>query len=92
MFDIDLTQHLAKLSRLKFSDAELKTMTEQMVRIVELMDTIGGFDIEGDAARRPAVDYAALRRDVEQPSFPRDEILKNAAEKSDTCFKVPKVV
>ena len=33
-----------------------------------------------------------LRPDVVQPSFPRDEMLKNAPETAAGCLMVPKVV
>jgi aspartyl-tRNA(Asn)/glutamyl-tRNA(Gln) amidotransferase subunit C len=33
-----------------------------------------------------------FREDIVQPSFSRDELLKNAPNKEDGCFSVPRIV
>ena len=40
MFDLELTAHLAELSKLAFTEDELKAMAEQMSDIVALMDKV----------------------------------------------------
>ena len=92
MFDLELTRHLAELSKLHFTEEELQTVTAEMGEIVALMDTISEFQTEACLDKGNAVAFADLRKDVHAPSLPREEILANARERSETCFKVPKVV
>ncbi len=92
MIDTETTRHLADLSKIAFTDEELTAMTEQMRDIVGLMDTIADFDASGDAEKGEPVAYSDFREDRHTASFPRDEILANATERGETCFRVPKVV
>lgn len=92
MFDVKMTAHLAELSKLKFSDEELRRITEEMDEIVALMDTVADFSATGDGFVNDAVDFENLRPDEVKPSFPREEILANGKENNGTAFVVPKVV
>lgn len=92
MFDLELTRHLAELSKLHFTDDELQTVTAEMREIVGLMDTIADFKAEARLDKGNAVPYDVLRKDAHAPSLPREDILANAKEKGETCFRVPKVV
>ncbi len=92
MFDYKLTKHLAELSKLNFTESELKDMTAQMSEIVALMDTISDFDSLSKLNEQGAVAFKDLRKDEVKPSLDREDILSNAKERSETFFKVPKVV
>lgn len=92
MFDTKLTAHLAELSKLEFTPKELEKITGEMDAIVALMDTVADADCENDFAAVCAVGLTDLRADEPQPSMDREDILANAKESADTCFKVPKVV
>lgn len=92
MFDLELTRHLAELSKLHFTEDELQTVTAEMGEIVALMDTIADYNGASRLDKGNAVAYADLRKDEAAPSLPRNEILANAGERGETCFKVPKVV
>ena len=92
MFDYELTKHLAELSKLNLTESELKDMTAQMSEIVALMDTISDFDSASKLNEQGAVAFEGLRKDEVKPSLDREDILSNAKERSETFFKVPKVV
>lgn len=91
MFDVELTRYLAELSKLSFTEAELQSVTAEMQDIVALMDTIADF-ASAEPSNKEAIPYTELREDKSAPSLPRSEILAGAGERSETCFKVPKVV
>ncbi|MDD4700305.1 MAG: Asp-tRNA(Asn)/Glu-tRNA(Gln) amidotransferase subunit GatC [Oscillospiraceae bacterium] len=92
MFDTNLTKHLAELSKINFTDDEIAVISNEMSEIISLMDTVTEYNIDETFASADPVQFSDLRKDEIKDSFPREEILKNAKGKSDTCFKVPKVV
>lgn len=90
--DLQMVTHLAKLSKLKFTDAELEQTAKEMTSIIEIMDTIKEIDIKYDAvADNKNVYLNDLRKDCKMPSMETEKVLKNARN-SDNCFVVPKVV
>ena len=92
MFDIKLSAHLAELSKISFTDAELNTLTKEMDEIVALMDVVKDFTANEDLNTAFAVGLDQIRKDEKSDSTPRSEILKNAAKSSANAFAVPKVV
>lgn len=92
MFDVKLAAHLAELSKIEFTDAELEKITKEMDEIINLMDTVSDFEDTKKSANNKAISLDEIRNDLKKPSSPREEILKNAAEKDSKAFTVPKVV
>lgn len=92
MFDLELTAHLAELSKLAFTEDELKAMAEQMSDIVALMDKVKETDPSLPTYATDAVEYNNLRKDEAKPSFETEKILENAKNKKNSSFVVPKVV
>ncbi len=90
--DIELTAHLADLSKLAFTPEELAVMTEEMDGIVALMDTVSDFEPCATITQSNGIPLDGCRVDKKTPSLGREELLSNAAEKEKTFFKVPKVV
>ena len=92
MFDIKLSRHLAELSKISFTEAELLKITDEMNEIVALMDTLADFSTDGVLTQRLSVGLEQIREDKACDSSPRSEILKNAAKRQENAFAVPKVV
>ncbi len=92
MFDVKLAAHLAELSKIKFTEAELAKITKEMDEIIVLMDTVSDFDSTETSETNSAVGLDQIRADIPKASLPRKDILKNAAEKDENAFTVPKVV
>lgn len=87
-----MVSYLSKLSKLSFTEEELKKAAEDMTNIIEIMDTIKEIDITYDAlADNKNVYLNDLREDISEASMSRDKILQNATN-SNGCFVVPKVV
>ena len=83
---------MAELSKIEFTHEELKKITAEMDEIITLMDTVSDFENTKTAVVNPAVNLDDIRCDTPTPSLPRDEVLKNASQKDDKAFTVPKVV
>ncbi len=92
MFDVEMTKHLAELSKLTFTEEELKKVTAEMTDIIALMDRVKEIDPALETYALPAVRYDELRRDTARESLDTDKIVKNAKAVKDNAFAVPKVV
>lgn len=92
MFDIEMTKHLAELSKIEFTEDELNKMTSDMTNIIGLMDKVCEFDTSKDPYALDAVNYDDLRSDEHACSYPTDEITKNSHIVKNNSFVVPKVV
>lgn len=92
MFDLTLATHLAELSKINFTDTELKKITDEMDEIINLFDTVSNFEDVENLSVNSAKNLDEIRQDVKKPSSPRKDILKNASKKSEKAFTVPKVV
>lgn len=85
-------RHLCDLSRLNYDDEGLERVAAEMTDIVELMDTIKGFDLSYDDTKdNNSISFSEVREDKALPSFPSEKLLANARS-IDGCFVVPKVV
>ncbi len=92
MIDKKLTQHLADLSKINFTDEELEKITVQMGDIINLMDKVKEIDSNNPTYTIDAVNYSDLRADEVAESSPNEDILKNSKETKENSFVVPKVV
>lgn len=85
--------HIAKLSRLEFTDEELEKYTKDLDNIVNFANTLSEIDVTGVKPTNHILDIKnVFRKDEVKPSYGRDLILKNAPTKAGGCVSVPKVV
>ena len=73
--EIDI-KHIAKLARLSIPEEKVEKFQKEMEGIIEMVENLPDLNTEG-ALVDPS-DTMQLRKDEVQPSFPRDEMLKNA--------------
>ncbi len=83
---------LAALARLRLDESEIAPFQKDIAEMLDYVKTLEQVDTTAvdlaEAADQPKV----LREDIVQPSLPVEEALKNAPERVDNYFKVPKVV
>lgn len=85
--------HIASLSKLHFSDTELETFAKEFTELVSYVEIINHLEIESVEPLEQIVSTdGLLREDIGRPSLTTKEALLNAPKKSDTFFKVPKVL
>lgn len=90
---IEQVEHIARLARLQFSDAEKETLSEELNQILQYMEKLNELDTEGVEPLSHLTELVNIMRpDEVQPSLTREEALKNAPSKQDGFFKVPKVI
>jgi aspartyl-tRNA(Asn)/glutamyl-tRNA(Gln) amidotransferase subunit C len=86
-------EHVAKLARLELSEAEKTLFTTQLDGILAYVDKLGELDTDGIVPTAHAVPMEnAFREDVVQPSIGVEHALANAPDRSDSFFRVPKVI
>ncbi|RKY03090.1 Asp-tRNA(Asn)/Glu-tRNA(Gln) amidotransferase subunit GatB [Candidatus Poribacteria bacterium] len=90
---IEEVEAVANLARLEFSEEEKKQFTSQLERILNYIDKLNELDtsdVEPTSHVLPIKNV--FRDDVPKPSYPREEMLKNAPDPVEGYFAVPKVI
>ena len=86
-------EHVAKLARLEFTDAEKEKFTHQLNDILAYMEKLNELDTSKVEPLAQVIELKnVFRDDTVRSSSPREEILKNAPDKNEEFFKVPKVI
>jgi aspartyl-tRNA(Asn)/glutamyl-tRNA(Gln) amidotransferase subunit C len=86
-------EHIASLARLSLSDDEVVLYQEQLSDILDYfarLQTIDTSDVPPTATVLPL--RSVMRADVAGQELSHEEILANAPEAEDSCFKVPAVM
>jgi len=82
--------HVAKLARLRLSEAEVEKMAGELSGILEHVDRIGELDLDEVPPTTHVVDLEnVLRPDEPRPSWPREDVLAQAPDPADGAFRVP---
>ncbi len=86
-------EKIAELAKLKFKDEESDSFVPQMNEILFYMDKLNELDTENVEPLSHHVEQVNIFRDDKlKPSISTEEALKNAPDKTDSHFKVPKVI
>ncbi|MDY0083099.1 MAG: Asp-tRNA(Asn)/Glu-tRNA(Gln) amidotransferase subunit GatC [Ignavibacteriaceae bacterium] len=86
-------EKIAELAKLKFKDEESDSFVPQMNEILSYMDKLNELDTENvEPLSHPVEQVNIFRDDKLKPSVSTEEALKNAPDKTDRHFKVPKVI
>lgn len=86
-------EKVSLLGRLKLSEAELDTMTEQLGRIVGYIEQLNELDTTNVEPMAHAIElHNIFAEDVIQPSLPREAALANAPKRDSECYRVPAVL
>jgi len=82
--------HVAKLARLRLSEAEVERMAGELSGILDHVGRIGELDLDEVALTSHVVDLEnVLRADEPRPSWPRDAVLEQAPDPAEGAFRVP---
>jgi len=89
-------RYVAALAELRLTDDEVREFLPQIDSILEYMNKLNELnltDVEpmAQVLARGSADFA-LRPDSPHRTFSSDEALRNAPQRSDGLFKVPKVI
>ncbi|MGQ9499392.1 MAG: Asp-tRNA(Asn)/Glu-tRNA(Gln) amidotransferase subunit GatC [Dissulfurimicrobium sp.] len=86
-------EHVAELARLSFREDEINEFTGQLNAILDYIAKLGELKTEGIAPMAHVFDFSnCFRDDVEMPSLSVEDALKNAPQKENGSFVVPKII
>lgn len=86
-------ERIAKLAKLEFSDEEKEKFTHQFNDILKYMEQLNSLDTTNVEPLSQVIELNnVFRDDVVTPSTLTDVALKNAPDKTEEYFKVPKVI
>ena len=90
----DDVRHLAHLSSLQMSDAEVESLRADSEKIINYINQLDELDTDGVEPTYQVTGLQNVWRDDEiiDSSVSRRQLLALAAEQSDNCVKVPKVL
>jgi len=86
-------ERVAALARLEFTRAEKEKLTHQLNQILSYIEKLNEIDTTNVEPLSQVIELENVFRDDKvRPSLPREELLKNAPDKTEKFFKVPKVI
>ncbi|WJQ82337.1 Asp-tRNA(Asn)/Glu-tRNA(Gln) amidotransferase subunit GatC [Brevibacillus brevis] len=85
-------EHVANLARLQLTEDEAERYTKDLNAILDFAAKLNELDTSNIEPTSHATDVKnVMREDVNRPSLPREDVLKNAPDHEDGQFKVPAV-
>ncbi len=86
-------EYIASLAKLKFEENELESFTHQLNDILAYIEKLNELDTENVLPLSHPVENNNVFRDDElKPSISTEDALKNAPNKTEDFFRVPKVI
>ncbi len=86
-------EYIAELARLKFKEEELESFTYQLNEILSYVDKLNELNTDNiEPLSHPVENINVFRNDELKKSISTEDALKNASDKTDEFFKVPKVI
>ncbi len=82
--------HVARLARLRLTDAEVERMTGELSSILDHIEKIGELELDEVAPTSHVIALEnVLRADEPRPSLPRERALAQAPDTDGAGFRVP---
>ncbi len=89
----ELIRHLEDLARIALSDGERAEMQKDLEKILGYFEKLGQLDLEAvPELVRPVAIENRMRRDEPEPGLAQEDALKNAPEREDGYFSVPRAI
>lgn len=86
-------EHVAQLARLELTEEEKRLFAEQLGSILEYAAKLNELDTSGVEPTTHVLPISnVLREDEIRPSWPLEQVLRNAPDEEDGQFKVPAVL
>ena len=92
-FGIKDAENLAKLSRLEFTEEELKEFLKEFESTLDQVSKINNVDVSNiELTEAEQIDILNLRKDIVCNRFSQKKVIENAPEQKDGAFLVPLTV
>jgi aspartyl-tRNA(Asn)/glutamyl-tRNA(Gln) amidotransferase subunit C len=85
--------HLASLARLALTEEEKSLYGSQLENILQYMETLNELETSGIDPTAHVVSISnVMREDTAKPCLGRTDALKNAPDRTDAFYRVPKII
>lgn len=89
----DEVRYVAKLARIKIPEDNLDDFTQQLDKILNYIEKLNQLDTQNVAPTSHVLGLKnVFRKDEPKPSLANEEVLRNAPEKENGHFKVPRII
>ncbi|MCD6407834.1 Asp-tRNA(Asn)/Glu-tRNA(Gln) amidotransferase subunit GatC, partial [bacterium] len=86
-------EYLGKLARIELSEEEKEKLENDLEKILEYISKLNEVNTENVPPTYHVLPVKnVFREDKVKESFPREELLKNAPDRTEEFFKVPKII
>ncbi len=86
-------EKIAHLARLEIDPKDVAKMMEDMSKMVSFVEKLDEVDTEGvEPLTTMSHEINSLREDEVKDQLPKEEVLRNAPQKDQDFFRVPKVL
>ena len=92
MITEETVAHVARLARLELSDEEKHRMTQDMTRILHLVDQLSELDLPEQSGETLPEHATQFREDDLVLQWDRDKLMANAPQEEEGFFRVPKIL
>ncbi len=93
VLDREDVEHIAELARLSLSSEEISHYQDQLSAILEHFQRLQELDTEEVAPLASVLPlHSVMREDEVRPPLDREELLRNAPDAENGCFRVPAVL
>ena len=88
----ETVQHVAKLARLELTPDEVERYTQDLGKILSLVEELNQADLSAIELGLQADQPTVFREDKGVREFTREELMANAPDVEDGFFRVPKIL
>lgn len=86
-------ERVAALARIELSEVEKEKYAQQLDAILKFVDQLNRLDTDGVDPTTHVIPLAnVMREDEVRPSWPLEDVFRNAPDEEDGQFKVPSVL
>jgi aspartyl-tRNA(Asn)/glutamyl-tRNA(Gln) amidotransferase subunit C len=92
MITEETVSHVAKLARLDLTPDETQRYTQELSKILHLVDELSELDLTGSELDVVPEHPTLFRDDTEIREYNREELMANAPQEEEGFFRVPKIL
>lgn len=86
-------EHIAMLARLRLSEEEKETYSEQLSKILDYIEKLNQLDTSDVEPTSHVLEITnVFREDEPAQSLPPDDALKNAPDRKGNFYRVPRII
>jgi len=83
---------VAALARIRVQDSELEDLQKKFTAVLDSFKFLSEANTEGVVPLYHGIEQMTLREDLPEAPLSREELLRNAPDSIENCFRIPRVL